>query len=509
MTTTKPNRREFLQWSGGAVAGTLLLPELVHAGMRPPLVGDFGIADGEISRALQIALGKGGDFADLYFQRKVRSYLVFEDDKLNRAMSNAEVGVGVRVVASDASGFDSVGYSYSEVLTGDALNRAAATAAEIASGKPKKVPPIVAVPQPRHYYPIDTHWADVPSDKKRALLADVNGRLQKADPRIKKITLSFSDEDSDIAIVSSDGQVVRDRQPQTSLYVQVSAEDKGRREVASYNIASRQGFDFYSAERVERFVKETTRRLGLMFEAAQPKGGEMPVVLGAGASAILLHEAIGHGMEADFNRKNTSIYATKLGKPVAEKFVNIYDDATLPNARGAIHIDDEAVGPDKTALVQGGVLTSYLHDRISAKHYKVKPTGNGRRESFRHAVMPRMRCTYMENGPHKREEIIASVKRGLYCESFSNGQVNIGAGDFTFFVLTGYLIEDGKLGRPVKDVNIIGNGPDALKKITMVADDLRIDDGGWTCGKNGQSVPVSQGMPTALVSSLSVGGKVS
>ncbi len=497
-----PNRREFLQWTGGAIAGALLLPSTSLAGTAPPLVGDFGIADGEVGKALQIALGKGGDYADLYFQRTAQTRLVLEDDKINRAMSSADVGVGVRVTSGD-----SVGYSFTEVLTPATLHRAAATAAEIASGAAQPVPKIAKASLARRYYPAETHWADVTMDQKRALLASINERLKQKEPRIKRVSLNFMDEESDVVVVSSEGYVVRDRQPQTSLYVQVTGEDKGRREIASFNVASRQGFDFYSKERQERVIAETVRRIGLMFEAAQPKGGEMPVVLGAGASGILLHEAIGHGMEADFNRKGTSIYSTKLGKPVAEKFVNIVDDATLENARGSINVDDEATTPGKTALVEGGVLTSYLHDRISAKHYKVKPTGNGRRESFRHVVMPRMRCTYMTNGPHKRDEIIASVKKGLYCESFSNGQVNIGAGDFTFFVLTGFLIEDGKLTRPVKDVNIIGNGPEALQRITMVADDLKIDEGGWTCGKKGQSVPVSQGMPTALVSKLTVGGK--
>ncbi len=498
------NRREFLQWTGGAVAASLLLPSFAEAGVRMALVGDFGFSDANASSALAAALAKGGDYADLYFQRSAQTRLVLEDDKINRATSSAEAGVGVRVVSGD-----SVGYSFTEVLTQEALLRAAATAAEIASGKPRKVPLIVPAKVAR-WYPENTRWADVTIDKKRALLTGLNERLKAKEPRIKRVTLSFFDEESDVVVISSEGTLTRDRQPQTSLYVAVTGEHNGRREVATFNLASRQGFDYYTPAKVELILTETTRRLGLMFEASQPKGGEMPVVLGAGASGILLHEAIGHGMEADFNRKGTSIYSTKLGKPVAEKFVNIVDDASLQNARGAINVDDEAISTAdnrRVALVEGGVLTSYLHDRISAKHYKVKPTGNGRRESFRHPVMPRMRCTYMQNGPHKRDEIIASVKRGLYCESFSNGQVNIGAGDFTFFVLTGYVIEDGKLGRPVKDVNIIGNGPEALRRITMVADDLKIDEGGWTCGKNGQSVPVSQGMPTALVSSLTVGGK--
>jgi TldD protein len=232
----------------------------------------------------------------------------------------------------------------------------------------------------------------------------------------------------------------------------------------------------------------------------------MPVVLAAGSSGILLHEAIGHGMEADFNRKEVSIFSDKINKPVAENFVTIVDDGTNPNVRGSINIDDEGVDSQKTYLVENGVLRSYLHDRISSNYYKVPATGSGRRQSFRYHPMPRMRNTYMENGPHKKEEIIASVKKGLYAETFTNGQVFIGAGDFTFYVKSGYLIEDGKLTKPVKDINIIGNGPQVLKDMTMVADDFKMDDGGWTCGKDGQGVPVSLGLPTTKVSKITVGG---
>jgi TldD protein len=212
-------------------------------------------------------------------------------------------------------------------------------------------------------------------------------------------------------------------------------------------------------------------------------------------------------MEADFNRKNTSIYADKIGKPVAQPFVSVVDDGTIDHARGSINVDDEGNVAGKTTLVENGVLATYLHDTISAKHYGVKPTGSGRRESYRHSPMPRMRSTYMLNGPHKRDEIIASVKKGIYCSNFSNGQVKIGPGDFTFYVKNGFMIEDGKLTAPIKDVNIIGNGPKVLEKIDMVADDLAIDEGGWTCGKDGQSVPVSQGMPTVRVSAITVGGR--
>jgi TldD protein len=259
-------------------------------------------------------------------------------------------------------------------------------------------------------------------------------------------------------------------------------------------------------ELVDEIAQEAIDKTNILFEAGKPKAGEMPVVLGAGGSGILLHEAIGHTFEADFNRKGTSIFSDKLNKKVAENFINIIDDGTLPNDRGAINIDDEGNDVQKTYLVKDGILNSYIHDRISAQHYGVDPTGNGRRESFRHMPLPRMRSTYMENGPHSKEDIIAEVDYGVYVDNFSNGEVKIGAGDFTFFVKSGYIIEKGKLTRPIKDINIVGNGPQALADISMAANDYKNDSGTWTCGKDGQSVPVTLGLPTVLVKKMTVGG---
>ncbi len=498
------DRRSLLQWGALAGAGLLAKPLWAADAAPPPAPAtqaSFGIPDKDLQAVLAVAMSRGGDFADLYFERSRSLQMVLEDERISRASTNAELGMGVRVVKGDA-----VGYAYSEVLELKAMKQAAATAAAIADGKPGAVKAAQAVATLPKFYDAAYRYASVGLKQKKDLVVRVNQALRSKDPRVVKTTVAYLDQDREIFVVTSDGQSYGDHQPMTRLSASCVAEDKGRRESGTYNIASRQGFSVYSETSVARLVAEAVRRTVLMFEAATPKGGDMPVVLGAGPSGILLHEAIGHGMEADFNRKNTSVYATKLGKPVAEPFVTVVDDGTLPDARGSIHIDDEGGASQRTVLVDKGTLASYLHDRISAKHYGVAPTGNGRRESFRHTVMPRMRSTYMLPGPHKREEIIRSVKKGLYCESFSNGQVNIGAGDFTFFVKTGFLIEDGKLTRPVKDVNIIGNGPEVLTKISMVADDLQIDEGGWTCGKNGQSVPVSQGMPTVLVKGITVGG---
>jgi TldD protein len=266
------------------------------------------------------------------------------------------------------------------------------------------------------------------------------------------------------------------------------------------------GSEFLTNELVDELSNEVVAKTSQLFTATKPKAGEMEVVMSAGESGILLHEAIGHAFEADFNRKKTSIFCDKMGQKVAEDFVNIVDDGTLKGKRGAINFDDEGNPTEKTLIVNNGVLSSYLHDRISAKYYKVNPTGNGRRQDFRNIPIPRMRCTYMENGPHKKEEIIASVKNGVYVVSFSNGEVNIGQGDFTFFVKFGYLIENGKLTKPVKDFNIIGNGPQALADMVMVADDLVIDNGIWTCGKDGQGAPNSMGIPTVKIKKLTVGG---
>lgn len=272
------------------------------------------------------------------------------------------------------------------------------------------------------------------------------------------------------------------------------------------SLSFRIGFEYLGDNVVDELVNSCIDECNLLFKATKPKAGEMPVVMGAGGSGILLHEAIGHTFEADSNRKGESIFADKLGKKIAKDFINIIDDGTLPGSRGAINMDDEGIESQKTYLVKDGVLNSYIHDRISADYYKVAPTGNGRRQSFRFAPLPRMRSTYMEQGNTTKEDIISSVKHGIYVDNFSNGEVKIGAGDFTFFVKKGFLIENGKLTQPIKDINIIGNGPQVLADITMAANDYKEDNSTWSCGKGGQSVPVTLGLPTVLVKKLTVGG---
>jgi len=461
----------------------------------------FGVNEASIREVMGIALSRGGDYCDLYFEHAISSAIGLEDKAVNRAYSTVDFGVGIRVLKGDQTG-----YSFTEEITPKAMKLAAKTAANIASAG-KSAPPVgLKQHNTPSYYPIETPWEQVSIDRKIPYLQKINDKVFAQDPRVIKSRMWFTDETTYIMVATSDGKIVCDYLPMSQIAVTCTAEQNGKREQNYFDLSGRRGIEFFTPENVDRLAKEAVRRTVSLFDAVKPEAGEMEVVLAAGSSGILLHEAIGHGMEADFNRKEISIFSDKMNKPVAEKFVTIVDDGTNPNIRGSINVDDEGNDTERTYLVENGILRSYLHDHISARHYKVKPTGNGRRQSFRFSPQPRMRNTYMLPGPHKKEQIIASVKDGLYAESFSNGQVLIGAGDFTFYVKSGYLIENGQLTKPVKDVNIIGNGPEVLKNIVMVADDLAMAEGGWTCGKNGQGVPVSQGLPTVKVSKITVGG---
>lgn len=463
----------------------------------------FGLTEEVIRAVLSDALGRGADDADLYFEHLNSTSVALSDGKVNRASTNVDLGLGVRVVVGD-----SVGYAYTEDLSLAAMREAAQVAAEIAAGgQPRAVEAIGSRGGPRaDRYAVRQPWEGVDMATRVGMVRSWEQRTFAADSRVKKVETMLADTQKHILIVRPDGRLVYDYQPMTRAFVSVTADQEGKKESAMANIAQRQGLEFYSEAHVGALIKKAIDDTMILFDAGKPPAGEMTVVLGAGSSGILLHEAIGHGLEADFNRKNISIYADKLGERIAPRGVTVVDDGTLPFARGSINTDDEANPAEKTVLIEDGILRSYLHDEISSRHYKVKPTGSGRRESFRSPVLPRMRATYMESGAYTPEEVIASVKNGIYCSTFSNGQVQIGAGDFAFYVRHGYLIEDGKLTRPIKDVNIIGNGPKVLETVQMVGNDLQIDIGGWTCGKDGQSVPVSQGMPTVKVEKLSVGG---
>ena len=461
----------------------------------------FGVGEEAVRAVLAAALSRGGDFADLYLQHATSLSVGFEDDTVSEARTTVDLGAGVRVVVGDQTG-----YAFSEDLSRDSLLAAARTAAAIASAGPGRGPlGLTRADFPRRY---DTSW-----DWGSATVADVKPVLERIDRRVREleastrhVKLGFEASQSLVQVVDSDGLVAFDSQPMARLRLSVVLERNGVTQSNSHSTSARLGGGFLSEERLERLARTVVERTRILFESGRPPAGELPVVLAAGSSGILLHEAIGHGMEADFNRKGISIYSDKVGKPIAGKDVTILDDGTNPDCRGSINFDDEGRGGQATVLVEEGVLRTYMHDRISAAHYGVEPTGSGRRQSFRHPPLPRMRNTYMRNGPHAPEEIVAAVDRGVYCVSFTNGQVNIGAGDYGFYVRNGFLIEGGRLTRPIKDINIIGNGPESLERVTMVGNDFAMDEVGWTCGKDGQMVPVSLGMPTVLVSGIVVGG---
>jgi len=469
----------------------------------------FNITKQDLQSVISEALSKGADYADLFFEHTFNNNISLRDGEVNRASSNIDYGVGIRVVIGDQTG-----YAYVENTNKNDMLRAARTAANIASSPQKNNPVgINEINFPNHYV-IKEPWQNVSVENKKIYVQKLNDRIFSLDKRIIKANVGLNDSTSYILFYNSEGVLCSDYRPMAIMYGSAIMEQDGKIENGYSSRAFRMGFEFLTDEIIEIIANEAVEQTSHMFLAIKPKGGEMPVVMGAGGSGILLHEAIGHAFEADFNRKNISIFSDKLGKMICAPNINVVDDGTIPNLRGTTNFDDEGIKSQKTYIVRNGILESYLHDRISAKYYGVAPTGNGRRQSFRHIPIPRMRVTYMEPGnmAHmessnlSQDDIIASVKQGVFVDNFTNGQVQIGAGDFTFFVKTGYLIEDGKLTQPIKDINIIGNGPKALADITMVGNNLKIDDGSWTCGKDGQSMPVGQGLPSVLVKKLTVGG---
>ena len=502
------NRRNFIKTGSAVVAGSMILPRLMQSCQNVQIsenvksyLDHFEVSAEMLQKVVATAMSKGGDYADLFFEHKISNNISLQDGKVNRASSNIDFGVGIRVLKGDQTGF-----AYSENVSLDDMLNAAKMAANIASDNDtfKAGPFIEKIPS--GYYKIAQQWEDISVKDKVPFVQKINDKVFELDEKVIKVNASLNDETSYILFYNSEGRLTYDYRPMVSFSA-VCVMQKGDKIENGYAARSfRKGFEWLDDNLVNELAKEAVDKTNILFEATKPRAGEMPVVMGAGGSGILLHEAIGHTFEADFNRKGTSIFSDKMGKKVAESYINIIDDGTLENNRGSLNIDDEGNDVEKTYLVKDGVLNSYIHDRISANYYKVNPTGNGRRESFRDIPLPRMRATYMEPGPHSKDDIISNVDYGVYVDNFSNGQVQIGAGDFTFFVKSGYLIEKGKLTTPIKDINIIGNGPQALADISMAANDYLIDNGTWTCGKSGQSVPVTCGLPTVLVKKLTVGG---
>jgi len=505
----KMTRRHFIK-SGATAAATLAVPTILskgwHTFAQAEAAGyferEFGITESVCRKVLARALAKGGDFADLFFEHTISNYLMLEDGKVNRAYCDVALGVGIRTVRGDQ-----VGYGFTQELSEKAMLAAASTAASIADTSGKEPSGKFVALKTKDYYPVTTLFSAVPLETKLPLVQAVNDRCFALSPLVVKVNAQFHDQQKRILVVTSDGVKAEDLQPRSYLAATVVAEKNGKRERSGWNYGGRREFSYYAPALVEKLAKRTVERALVLFDAIQPPAGEMPVVLGPGVTGVLLHEAIGHGMEADFNRKKISTYCTMIGKKVAEPSVTIIDDGTIPNMTGSINFDDEGTPGQKTVLVDKGILTGYLHDKISAKFYGVSPTGNGRRESYQHYVIPRMRNTYMLAGQATPGEVIKAAGKGIYVEDVSNGQVKIGEGDFAFYVSQGRMIENGKLGAPLKDVNIMGNGPKMLTNIILLANDFEYYEGGaGGCGKDNQGVPCGFGQPTALVRSLTVGG---
>lgn len=456
------------------------------------------------------ALKTGGDWCDLFFEDSAFGELMLRDGEVNSGGLHIDYGCGIRVLKGEKTG-----YAYAESTDYPALLAAARSASAIAvSGDVQGNEKAALVSNQTidrqlvksNHPAID--WRDQSPQAYAAALKKLESLIRAKDNRVHKVIAALNWQHSEILMYNSAEGFTADSRPLGSIAVTVIFVLNGRTEMNNASRSFRTGAEMISDPLLEELAAEAVKGMDERFEARRPKGGKMPVVMAAGASGILLHEAMGHAFEADFNRKGQSIFADKLGKRVAARGINILDDATVPLNRGSLSFDDEGVPGQKTYMVQDGILQSYLHDRISAAYYGVSPTGNGRRESFRYNPIPRMRCTYMESGPAGTScsDLIAEVRNGIFVDQFSNGEVKIGEGDFTFYVKSGRLIENGRLTMPVKDINIVGNGPRALADIVGVAADLKIDNGSWTCGKE-QSAPVGCGIPSVLVKSLTVGGE--
>ncbi|CAN5909019.1 metalloprotease TldD [soil metagenome] len=477
------------------------------AALRAPFSagGATAIDAAMANKLLALALDAGGDYADIYFEFSVTANYSLEEEQIRTLGRGITLGLGVRVTKGDATG-----YAYCEDLAWEKMAHAAKTAGQIAVGgghKPVNVGAISSVPLPA-FYNVATPSLIVPTEEKLALLRAADKAARAYDPRIVKVQAGFVEQIKEVLLFTSDGRTATDLQPMLRFSVGAVAEEGTKRQSGSGGGGGRYGLDYFANAKRDAAAhgREAARVAIAMLDAREAPAGEMPVVLGPADSGILLHEAVGHGLEADFNRKETSNYSGQIGKQVASPLCTVVDDGTIMSSRGAINVDDEGYAGQRNVLIENGVLVGYMHDRLSAKHFGIKPTGNGRRESFHSMPMPRMTNTSLLGGKDNPEDIIKSVKRGVYAKRFSGGQVNISNGDFLFSLTESYLIEDGKLTAPLKGVNLIGNGPEVLRRVDMLGSDFELSDGIWTCGKDGQSVPVNVGTPTVRISHMTVGG---
>jgi TldD protein len=462
----------------------------------------YGLTNRDLQRYLAAALSAGGDYADLYFEYLSSTGLMADESMVKSASQGISAGCGIRVVAGERTG-----YAYTDDLAPERILHAARTAALIASG-PAKQPVVGFQEQPaRSLYPVTLPSVDAEITAKVELVLRADKAARAYDPRIKEVRANYSDELRTILIVGSDGTFAEDSQPLARLNVSCIARSDGNSARGTGGGGGRVALDFFLGEKTpEYFAKEAARQAILQLDAREAPAGEMEVVLGPGWPGVLLHEAIGHGLEADFNRKKTSAFAGLVGKQVASAKCTVVDNGTMPWRRGSLNVDDEGQPTQNTVLIEKGILKGYLSDKLSARLMGIADTGNGRRESYEHIPMPRMTNTYMLPGDDNPEDIIRSVKRGVYAVNFGGGQVDITNGKFVFSASEAYLIENGQITAPIRGATLIGNGPDVLTHVSMVGNDLQLDEGVGTCGKDGQAVPVGVGIPTIKVDRLTVGG---
>ncbi len=466
------------------------------------LLAPGGLAVATLGRAFDRLLGPGIDDGDLYFQHARRESWTIEDGIVKHGAHAIDQGVGVRALSGEKTGF-----AYSDDIRSDALIEAAGAARAIArsgieanGGAPVHV-------GGRALYPALDPIDALDADAKIAALRRVDRLLRAADPRVKQVIVSLAGGVETILLARASGAVAADVRPLVRFNVQVIVESNGKREQGYSGGGGRYSYEeLFAGNKPENWAREALRQALVNLDAIAAPAGPMPVVLGPGWPGVLLHEAVGHGLEGDFNRKGTSTFAGRMGQRVAAKGVTIVDDGTLEGRRGSLNVDDEGTPTQRNVLIEDGILAGYMQDTLNARLMGVAPTGNGRRESYAHLPMPRMTNTYMLAGDRDREEIIASVKKGLYAVNFGGGQVDITSGKFVFSASEAYLIEDGKIGPAVKGATLIGNGPEAMQRVSMIGNDLALDEGVGICGKEGQSVPVGVGQPTLLVESLTVGG---
>jgi TldD protein len=463
----------------------------------------YGLTPTRLERLLGAAAGGPIDYADVYLEHQVGEELVLEDGAVKRASRTLSQGAGVRAQAGVRTG-----YAYTDDLAFEHLELAARQAQAIADQAGRSaVVPVHSSQRPHDLYALPEPPMTAALTAKVELLRRIDSLGRSYDPRVRQVIASLWSEEQVILIAGSDGFQVGDIRPLTRLNVTVVVEENGRREIGGFGGGGRVGFDFFQeSERWAFYTREAARQAVVKLGAVNSPAGTMTVVLGPGWPGILLHEAVGHGLEGDFNRKGVSAFTRRIGEKVASELVTVVDDGTIPNRRGSLNVDDEGTPTGRTVLIEKGVLQGYMQDRLNARLLGMPLTGNGRRESFQHPPMPRMTNTFMLAGEDDPEDIIRSVSRGLYAVTFGGGQVDITNGKFVFSASEAYLVEDGRVTTPVKGATLVGSGPDILTRVTRVGHDLKLDEGIGTCGKDGQSVPVGVGLPTIRVDGITVGG---